>query len=68
MSQRYIKQMKSHTLPIAVIQLHTTLQRTYLASACEHKAYKFDDHKGIVEDRLAGMYILHIAVVRLLPG
>ena len=31
-------------------------------------AYKFDDHKGIVEERLASMYILHIAIVRLLPG
>ena len=45
-----------------------TSEHTYLALACEHKAYKFDDHKGIVEERLASMYILHIANARLLLG
>ena len=31
-------------------------------------AYKCDDHMEIVEERLASMYILHIANARLLPG
>ena len=43
-------------------------ERTYPALACEHMRYKFDDHKEIVEGRLAGVYIWHIAIARLLLG
>ena len=45
-----------------------TSERTYPALACEHMGYKFDDHKKIVEDRLASVYIWHIVIARLLPG